>query len=136
MKDLGVLVVDDDSEILSLMERLFGHLNVKIDCATSGIEALRRLNGKAYRTLITDLEMPGMNGLELAHKARELSPALNVVLFGTTTEQVRNLILDSRVSDISEVHSKPSGLGDLLMGIIKQESGRVFLVEDSKFHKP
>jgi len=134
MKDLGVLVVDEDSAILSLMERMFGYLNVKVDCVTSGVEALRRLNGKAYRTLITNIEMPGMTGLELAHRARELSPELNVILFaGTTSEQVRNLILDSRVSDISEVHSKPSGLGDLLMGIMKQESGRTFLVEDSKF---
>ncbi len=132
MKDLGVLVVDDDSEILSVIERMFGYFKVKVDCVTSAVEALDRLKTKAYKTMITDLDMPEMDGLELARRARELIPDLNVVLFtGNTCEQVMNLILDPQVSDISEVHMKPRGLGDMLMGIMKRESGRTFLLEHS-----
>lgn len=130
MKDLGVLVVDDDSAILSVIERMFGHFKVKVDCVGNATEALCRLKTKAYRTMITDLDMPGMNGLELAHKARELFPDLNVVLFtGNTTEQVMHLALDPKVSDISEVHHKPYGLGDLLKGIMRKETGKTFLLE-------
>ena len=133
MRELGVLVVDDDREILSVIERMFGHFKVKVDCVTSAIEALNRLNTKDYKTMITDLDMPEMDGLELARQARELIPDLNVVLFtGNTSEQVMNLILDPQVSDISEVHIKSSGLGDMLMGIMKRESGRTFLLEGSK----
>jgi len=130
MKDLGVLVVDDDSEILFVIERMFGHFKVKVDCVTSAIEALNRLKTKDYTTMITDLDMPEMDGLELARQARELIPDLNVVLFtGNTTEDVLNLAFDPKVSDISEVHLKPCGLGDMLMGIMKRESGKTFLLE-------
>lgn len=130
MRELGVLVVDDDSEILSVIERMFSHFKVKVDCVMSATEALAQMRAKSYTTMITDLDMPGMDGLELAHKARELLPHLNVVLFtGNTTERVLNLAFDPKVSDISEVHVKPSGLGEMLMGIMKRETSRTFLLE-------
>ena len=130
MRELGVLVVDYDREILSVIERMFGHFKVKVDCVMSATEALDLLKTKHYTTMITDLDMPDMDGLELAGKARELFPALNVILFtGNTTERVINLAFDPKVSDISEVVLKPCGLGDMLMGIMKRESGRTFLME-------
>jgi CheY-like chemotaxis protein len=130
LRELGVLVVDDDREILSVIERMFGHFKVKVDCVMSATEALDLLKTKHYTTMITDLDMPDMDGLELAGKARELFPALNVILFtGNTTERVINLAFDPKVSDISEVVLKPCGLGDMLMGIMKRESGRTFLME-------
>lgn len=130
MKELGVLVVDDDSETLSVIERMFGHFKVKVDCVTSAIEALNCLKTKGYATMISDVDMPEMDGLELARQARELVPDLNVVLFtGNTTEDVLNLAFAPKVSDISEMHLKPCGLGDMLMGIMKRESGKTFLLE-------
>ena len=130
MRELGVLVVDDDSEILSVIKRMFGHFKVKVDCVMSATEALDLLKAKNYTTMITDLDMPGMDGLELAGKARELRPALNVVLFsGNTTEGIINLAFNPKVTDITEVHIKLSGLGDMLMGIMKRETGRTFLLE-------
>ena len=133
MKELGVLVVDDDSEILAVIERMLGHFEVNVDCVTCAIEALKLLRTKKYTTMITDLEMPGMDGLELAREARKLNPDLDIVLFtGNTSEQVMNLIFTPQVSDISEVHSKPSGLCEMLMGIMKRGSGRTFLLDGSK----
>ena len=130
MRELGVLVVHDDREILSVIERMFGHFKVNVDCVKSTTEALGILKTKHYTTMITDLDMPDMDGLELAGKARELFPALNVILFtGNTTERVINLAFDPKVSDISEVVIKSCGLGDMLMGIMKRESGRTFLME-------
>ena len=130
MRDLGVLVVDDDRAILDVIERMFGYFRIKVDCVTSAAAALKSLRTCDYRTMIIDLEMPDINGLELARRARELSPALNVVLFtGNTTEQVLKLAMDPRVSDISEAHLKPTSLGDMLMGIIGRKTGRTFLLD-------
>ncbi|MBT0663054.1 response regulator [Geobacter pelophilus] len=130
MNDVGILVVDDDRAILQVIERMLSHFKVKVDCVMSATEALDRLKTKDYRTMITDLDMPGINGFELARRARKQFPDLNIVLFtGNTTEQIINLALDPKVSDISEVHRKPSGLGEMLRGIIKRETGRTFLLE-------
>jgi CheY-like chemotaxis protein len=130
MKDPGVLVVNGDREILSVIERMFGHFRVKVDSAMSATEALKCLRTRSYRTMVTDLDMPDMDGMELARRARELNPALNIVLFvSNTSEQVLNLALDPKVTDISEVHLKPCRLGDMLMGIMKQGPGKTFLLE-------
>jgi CheY-like chemotaxis protein len=130
MKDLGVLVVDDNCAILSLIERLFSHFKVKVVCVGSATEALDRLKTKDCKTMITNVDLPGMGGLELTRKARELLPDLNVVLFtGNTTEQVINLALAPKILDIFGVHIKPCGLDDMLMSIMKQETGKSFLLE-------
>ena len=130
MKDLGVLVVDDDSSILLVIERLFSHFDVEIDCVMSTIEALDRLKTKDYKTMVTNVDMPGMGGLELVRRTRELNSALNIVLFtGNTSEQVLKLALDPKVLDMSEARLKPCGLGEMLKSIMKRETGRTFLLE-------
>lgn len=88
------------------------------------------MKAKDYRIMISYLGMPGMNGRELAGSARKLNPALNILLFtGNTSEQVLNLVMDPKVSDISEVYLKRCGLGDMLIAIMKRETGRTFLLE-------
>lgn len=129
MKNQAVLVVDADKEVLSVIERLLGHFRVKVDCVMSAAAALDRLKSSNYKTMITDLNLPDMDGLKLACKARERFPNLNVVLFtGNTTEQVMLQVLDPKVSDISDGRSKSCDLS-YMMGIVKSETGRIFLVE-------
>lgn len=131
MKDLGVLVVHDDEEVLSVIKRLFSYIKIRVDCVGSTLEALDRLNTKNYRTLITDMDMPGvMNGIELTLKARGLFPKLKVILFsGHSTEQIINLIIDPKVSDITENDLKPITLNEVFRNIMNDETGRIYLLE-------
>ncbi|HEV7293419.1 MAG TPA: response regulator [Devosia sp.] len=75
-----ILVVDDDALInintVDMVQEL-GHTALE---AYSAREALDILNGRKVDVLITDYSMPGMSGLELAHKAREIQPELSVLL--------------------------------------------------------
>src|SRR5690606_23934573 len=77
----SILVVDDDALIamntVSMVEDL-GHTVLE---AYSGKQALEILEGDArIDALITDYAMPGMTGVELAHRARELRPGLPILL--------------------------------------------------------
>lgn len=130
LKELGVLVVDADSAIFAVIARMFSHFKAKVDYAPSAMEVLDRLKTREYKTMITNVDMPGMGGLGLTRKARELIPALNIVLFtGNTAEQVLNLALNPKVLDISELHVKPCSLGEMLKDIMNRETGRTFLLE-------
>ena len=93
-----ILVVDDDALInmstVDMVEDL-GHTALE---AYSGKEALQILeSGKRIDALITDYAMPGMTGVELAERARELHPELPILLAtgyadlpsGTTTDLPR-----------------------------------------------
>lgn len=130
MRVPGVLVVSDDRAILDVIERMFGYFRIKVDCFTSAASALEHLWSRDFKTIIINLDMSDMSGQELARRARELRPSLNVVLFtGNTSEQILKLAMDAKVSDLSEVHMKSTALGDMLMGIIRGETGRTFLLE-------
>src|SRR5690606_6646095 len=77
----SILVVDDDALIamntVSMVEDL-GHTVLE---AYSGKQALTILESDVrIDALITDYAMPGMTGVELAHRARELRPGLPILL--------------------------------------------------------
>ena len=64
-----ILVVDDDSSILELVQGLLSP-TYKVDTASSGKEAQRRLESQAYDLVLTDMVMPEMGGMELVKHLR------------------------------------------------------------------
>jgi two-component system cell cycle response regulator CpdR len=76
-----VLVVDDDPLILELTCSYLRELGCEVITALSGQEALQILSAEErIQLLITDLQMPHMDGLELAQRARRLYARLDIVL--------------------------------------------------------
>ncbi|MDA0180545.1 PAS domain-containing protein [Solirubrobacter phytolaccae] len=72
-----VLVVEDADAVRALTGRLLYAAGYQVVSVESGVVALERL--EAADVLVTDVVMPGMSGVELAVKARELRPGLPVV---------------------------------------------------------
>jgi excisionase family DNA binding protein len=75
-----VLVVDDEASIRDLLAKTLALAEYAVDAAPDGKAAVTRLRAQAYDLLITDLKMPGMDGLALIREARRLFPALPVVI--------------------------------------------------------
>ena len=73
-----VLVVDDDAALRFTLEEVLGDKGFEVVSADSGAQALERLAG--VDAVITDLAMPGMDGLALLAQLREREPELPVVL--------------------------------------------------------
>jgi CheY-like chemotaxis protein len=75
-----VLVVDDDPLVLEVVADMLDDLGCEVVTAASGAEALDRLNSNSRITiLITDINMPEMDGHELAERARRMKPALRIL---------------------------------------------------------
>ncbi|MFG6202883.1 hybrid sensor histidine kinase/response regulator [Pseudomonas retamae] len=78
---LSVLVVDDDSLVLTSTSLLLEDLGHRVLGATSGEQALRLFDqGELIDLMITDMAMPKMSGAQLAHAVRMLKPDLPVIL--------------------------------------------------------
>ena len=75
-----VLVVDDDPDVLDVVSEMLQDLGCEVLCANSGSDALEKLSGnERVSILITDINMPGMDGHELAERARRIRPELKVL---------------------------------------------------------
>ncbi|WP_445178425.1 PAS domain S-box protein [Pseudomonas sp. McL0111] len=78
---LSVLVVDDDSLVLTSTSLLLEDLGHRVITAASGAQALALIDqGEVVDLIITDMAMPHMSGAELAHAIRVLKPDLPIIL--------------------------------------------------------
>jgi CheY-like chemotaxis protein len=76
----AVLVVDDDSDVLDVIIGMLEDLGYEVISAQNGPEALDRLRqNQEISILITDINMPGMDGHELAELAKRIRPELKVL---------------------------------------------------------
>ncbi len=78
---LSVLVVDDDSLVLTSTVLLLEDLGHRVLSVTSGAQALNLFDqGEVIDLMITDMAMPHMSGAQLAHAVRLLKPDLPIIL--------------------------------------------------------
>ena len=75
-----VLVVDDESTIRDLLSKTLALAEYDVDMAADGRTALERLRILPYDLLITDLKMPGVDGLTVIREARRLKTDLPVII--------------------------------------------------------
>jgi len=67
----NAILIAEDSMITAELERnILINAGYEADVATDGIEAMEKLHSKKYDLLVTDIDMPGMNGFELTSKVR------------------------------------------------------------------
>jgi two-component system, NtrC family, response regulator PilR len=75
-----ILVVDDEKSICELLEITFRKEGHRVEVAHNVEEAKRRLEGSLYDIVISDVRMPGANGVELLRFTREVAPDSYFVL--------------------------------------------------------
>lgn len=87
-----VLVVDDEPTARRSLAWLLRDAGYEVTTAADGEEALAALDGARFDLLLTDLRMPGMDGLDLSRRGRILDPDLTVVMMtahGDVSDAVR-----------------------------------------------
>ena len=96
---MRILLTEDDDSVRTFVSRaleLDGH---KVDTACHGVEALERLteNNGRYDLLVSDVKMPLMDGIALAHEAAGQWPGLPILLMTGFADQ------RERADDLSQV---------------------------------
>jgi excisionase family DNA binding protein len=82
-----VLVVDDEGAIRDLLSKTLALAEYDVDLAPDGRTALERLRIISYDLLLTDLKMPGVDGLTVIREARRLKADIPVIIItGYSTE--------------------------------------------------
>ena len=78
---MNILVVDDDPEIVEILADLLGSLGYGISSAANGALALELIAEQEFDLLLTDINMPVMDGMELIRRINEMekSPIIIVI---------------------------------------------------------
>ncbi|MFQ5964483.1 MAG: HD domain-containing phosphohydrolase [Candidatus Scalinduaceae bacterium] len=91
---IRILVVDDEPKICQLIEELLRREGYQTDTSLSGVEALQMMKKHNYQMLLTDLKMPGIDGLELIRKAKKEYPEIRTIMvtgYATVETAVQSL---------------------------------------------
>lgn len=76
----SILVVDDEPVVREMFELLLANSGYQLSLAASAEEALQSLEDFDYNLLIVDKNLPGLSGLELMQKVRELRPQAEFIV--------------------------------------------------------
>jgi two-component system cell cycle response regulator CpdR len=74
-----ILLAEDDDSMRQHLERALAKAGYLVISFSNGDQAYERLKEEPFALLLTDIVMPGMDGIELARRATELDPELKVV---------------------------------------------------------
>ena len=77
---MTILVVDDDSALLELLADFLCRHGYHLETAVGGVDALRQMANRTPHLVISDIEMPGMNGLALLNAIQVRHPQVPVIM--------------------------------------------------------
>jgi len=76
-----ILIVDDELDMLMLLQMIIeDNTDYEVETTNNPSEALKLLDGNCFDLVVSDLKMPGMDGLELFGEIRQMCPATPVIM--------------------------------------------------------
>lgn len=110
-----IMLVDDSATILLSISSILMKAGYAVEKAASGNEALRRISeGTKIDLLITDLNMPEMNGIELIKAVRRIQSCRFIPILFLTTESQQDKRMEAKSAGASGWLVKPATAADLL----------------------
>ncbi|WP_425616680.1 response regulator [Anatilimnocola sp. NA78] len=124
-----ILIVDDEADTCANLSDIFGDLGFLVDTASDGFAALELVEAQPpYDIVLLDLRMPGMDGLELYQRIKQLSAgtvALIVTAYASSDTAQTAIAAGAR-----HVLSKPINIGNLIKLVESALNSPLLLVVD------
>lgn len=130
MAEANVLIVDDEMDFLESFSERLRNRGFAVDTASSGVQALEKIQGNIYDAIVLDLMMPELDGLATLREALAKKPDLQIILLtGHATVQSGVEAIREGALDFLE---KPADLDTLVAKIREGKTRRLELDEQSR----
>ena len=125
-----ILVIDDEPDILKTLEMTLSQEGYHVTTATGGEAALEIFRQQPFELVITDMRMPGMDGMEVIRQVKELDPDVEaIVLTGYAT--LENAVLSLRNVGAFDYLTKPlENIDELFLTVEKALEKRRLTLEN------
>jgi two-component system response regulator (stage 0 sporulation protein F) len=120
-KKVNILVVDDDKNTRAYVAKILSGKNWHVDTAADGQTALSLVKHNSYNAVVLDYRMPGMDGVEVCRRIKEIQPdTREVFLTGYATI---NTVFPAFEAGAERVLSKPVNPQELIHALEVQLAG-------------
>lgn len=113
-----VLVVDDELVVRDSVKEWLEDEGFSVDTAESGAEALEKLAARDFNLMLADVKMPGMDGVELCRRAKELKPEVPMAMM-TAYATVENAVEAMKLGAIDYL-MKPFDIEALVSVVVQR----------------
>ena len=119
----AILVVDDEQVVRDSLSKWFREDGYAVDSAENAAEALRKMQSQQWDIILLDIKMPGMDGMELQQRIKEIDPGVTIV-FITAHATVDTAVkaLKAGAYDYVTKPVDPDYLSHLIVNALKQRS--------------
>jgi len=128
-----VLIVDDEEGMRRLLGRVLSREGYETTTVGSGAEALQQLGSDQFDLVITDIQMPGMNGLELLREIKAFDPSLPIIVI-TAYGTVENAVEALRAGAYHYI-TKPFETDEIKLTVAKAMERERLLAENRYLHQ-
>lgn len=97
---LKVLIVEDDDELRELIANVFSKFKVQVYTARDGLVALYLIRQNKFHCILSDIDMPNMNGLELLKRVNEMNLDIQFFMMTGSLEYEKNKIINLGANDL------------------------------------
>ncbi len=112
-----VLVVDDNEDLREALTILLSRRGYRCESAKNGVDAIQRVRQVRFDAVITDVEMPKMDGIALTRELRQCFPALPVMIMtGCSDDRQKDIAVRAGAK---EFLNKPFLVADLITKLHK-----------------
>jgi DNA-binding NtrC family response regulator len=121
--DISILIIDDEMVVRDSLTKWFKEDGYTVDSAENAVEALKKLQQQKWQILLLDIKMPGMDGMELQKRIREIDPTA-IIIFITAHASVDTAVqaLKAGAFDYITKPIDPDHLSHLVANAIKQRA--------------
>lgn len=123
MKTKPVLIIDDEKNIRLTLSRTLESMDLPVQTAANGEEALAKLPMEDFGLILLDLRLPGMDGLEVLRRLREKHARVRVIIItahGTIESAVEAMKLGA--ADFIQKPFTPAEIRNLVTKVIEREA--------------
>lgn len=112
-----ILIVDDDLDFASLLSDVFSQASYDVEVTSDPYEAEKKVLSSDFSLIVTDLRMPGMDGLELSRKIRSAKPEIPIIMVSGFLDSKNREKMEAE--GIAGLYEKPLSVFSLLKNAAK-----------------
>lgn len=129
----NVLVVDDEPGMREFLEIMLGKEGYSVKIASNGEEAIQKIQNEAFDLALVDIQMPGLNGIDVLRSAKETTPDTTIIMI--TAFASHETAIEAMKLGAYDYITKPFKIDEIKLVISKSLERKNLVTENTRLKK-